>query len=73
MKTHIKRHQSSKMLYRILKLWQKLLAISAFSDKFEFLVKSKMAAILATILDDVAHPQLHHNPFLLYGLVCFSK
>ena len=28
-----------------------------FPDKFELLVKSKMAAILATILDDVTDPQ----------------
>ena len=31
----------------------KYLQVPSFSDKFEFWVKSKMAAILVTILDDV--------------------
>ena len=33
-----------------------------FPEKFELLVKSNMAAILATILDDVTVPQQCHNP-----------
>ena len=38
------------------------LQVPSFSDKFEFWVKSKMAAILVTILDDVKNPQQHQNP-----------
>ena len=39
----------------------------SFSDKFEVLVKSKMAAILTTILDDVMAPSSvkAHNFYLM--------
>ena len=38
-----------------------------FPDKFEFLVKSKMAATLAAILDDVTDPSSAptHNIYLI--------
>ena len=32
-----------------------------FSDKFEFLVKSKTVTTLLAILDDVTDPQQRHN------------
>ena len=41
---------------------KKYLQFLSFLGKFEFLVKSKIAAILAAILDDVTDPQQRHNP-----------
>ena len=60
----IKRNQISKMFnciifYSSSKTYLQLLS---FPKKFEFLVKSKMAAIL----DDVTDPQQLHNPYLPY-------
>ena len=40
-----------------------------FPDKFEFLFKSKIAAILVAILDDVTDPQQRYNPLYLPYLV----
>ena len=40
---------------------KKYLQFSHFPGKFEFLVKSKMAAILAAILDDVTDPSSDTN------------
>ena len=37
-------------------------AISAFLNKFEFLVKLKMAAMWAAILNDVTNTQQRYNP-----------
>ena len=41
---------------------KKYLQFSSFPDKFEFLVKSKMAAMWTAILDDITNPQQRHNP-----------
>ena len=41
---------------------KKYLQFLHFPDKFEFLVQSKMAAILAAILYDVTDSQQRHNP-----------
>ena len=43
------------------KLYLKIFAIFELTKKFEFLVKSNMAAILAAILDDVTHTQQSYN------------
>ena len=42
---------------------KKYLQFPSFSDKFEFLVISKMAAIIAAILDDATDPisAISHN------------
>ena len=40
---------------------KKHLQFPSFPDKFEVLVKSKMASILAAILDDVTDPQQSYN------------
>ena len=41
---------------------KKYVQFPSFPDIFEFLVKSKMSAIMAAILDDVKHPQQRDNP-----------
>ena len=42
---------------------KKCLQFSGFSDKFKFLLKSKMAAILAAILDNFTDPT--HNIYFI--------
>ena len=48
---------------------KKYLQFPNFPDKLEIIVKSKMAATLADILDDVTDPQYRHNPKYLLHLV----